>query len=40
MGLHLRRSAGESSGSLELPVDEWPYLDQAVLLPAAAARSA
>jgi len=32
MGLHLRRSAGESSGSLELPVDEWPFLDQCVLV--------
>jgi hypothetical protein len=33
MGLHLRRTADESAGSLELPIDAWPFLDQQVLLP-------
>jgi hypothetical protein len=33
MGLRLRRSAGEPSDSLALPIDEWPYLEQGLLLP-------
>jgi hypothetical protein len=32
MGLHLRRSAGESSGSLEQPIDPWPFLARHLLL--------
>ncbi|WP_323248721.1 galactose oxidase [Synechococcus sp. CCY9202] len=34
MGVRLRRSALEESGSLEQPIEEWPYLDQEVLVPA------
>ena len=33
MGLRLRRSAGEPSGSLDQPVEAWPYLEQGVLQP-------
>jgi hypothetical protein len=33
MSFHPRRSTGEPSGSLELPVEEWPFLEQPLLLP-------
>ncbi|MFO8237213.1 MAG: galactose oxidase [Prochlorococcaceae cyanobacterium] len=33
MGLPLRRSAGEPSGSLEQPIDAWPFLERDLLLP-------
>jgi hypothetical protein len=33
MGLHSRRSVTESLGSPHQPVEEWPFLDQSVLLP-------
>lgn len=32
MGVLLRRSTLEGGGSLEQPVEEWPYLDEKVLL--------
>jgi hypothetical protein len=32
MGVRLRRSALDGSGSLEQPIEEWPYLDQEVLV--------
>jgi hypothetical protein len=32
MGLHLRRSPGEFSDSLEQPVEDWPFLDRQVLV--------
>jgi len=32
MGVNLRRSSGEPSGSLDQPIDEWPFLDQQVLV--------
>jgi hypothetical protein len=32
MGVHLCRAASGSSGSLDQPVDEWPFLGQSVLV--------
>jgi hypothetical protein len=32
MGMHLRRATGLVEGDRGLPVEEWPYLDQEVLL--------
>ena len=32
MGMHLRRTTGLVEGDRGLPVEEWPYLDQEVLL--------
>ena len=32
MGYHLRRSTSGAGGSLEQPIEEWPYLDQEVLV--------
>jgi hypothetical protein len=32
MGLHLRRTTTQAEGVGDLPIEEWPYLDQEVLL--------
>ncbi len=32
MGSHLGRSTPDDSSSVELPIKEWPYLDQEVLV--------
>ena len=34
MGLHLRRTTTPAEGAGDLPIEEWPYLDQEVLLQA------
>ncbi|MGL6134328.1 MAG: galactose oxidase [Prochlorococcaceae cyanobacterium] len=33
MGSRLRRAAGDGTGTLDQPVEEWPFLDQQVLVP-------
>jgi hypothetical protein len=33
MGSRLRRAAGDGAGTLDQPVEEWPFLDQQVLVP-------
>ena len=32
MGVRLRRHAAEGVGSIEASIEEWPYLDEGVLL--------
>ncbi len=32
MGSRLQRAAGEGAGTLNQPVEEWPFLDQQVLV--------
>ena len=34
MGLHLRRTTAPAEGAGDLPIEEWPYLGQEVLVPA------